>query len=181
MMRYWLTKALLLSVTATGATGQKEIGVSICACSASTYEFTFDFSLLCPPINITTNDAIAAASCLVSPFGKPEVTDLTPVAVQSIDILELGQDLRVLVQENIKGNFIDGDSFRYQSVTATPGAIVGVQDIPRAIQINIIGVNAEDEKVINVYVITFTNSCRTYPALIEGQSAGWTIFVSWSN
>ena len=128
--------------------------------------------------NITINDAIAATSCLVSPFGNPEVADLIPIAVQSIDILELGQDLRVLVQENIEGNFLDGDSFRYTSVSANPDAIESYLGLPRAIQINAIGVNANDETIINVYIITFTNDCGAYPVLFEGQTAGWTRFVS---
>ena len=123
-------------------------------------------------------DAVQATSCLVSPFGNPDVEDLVPIAVQSIDILELGQDLRVLVQENIEGNFGDGDTFQYTSVAADPTNINSAVDIPRALQLNLVGVNANDEPIINVYIITFTNSCGTYPVLQEGQSAGWTRFVS---
>jgi hypothetical protein len=177
-MRSWLTTLGLLVATTAGVTGQNEVGEDVCACSASSYEFTFDFSLFCPPVNITIGDAVSATSCLVSPFGSPDVTDLVPVAVQSIDILELGQDLSVLVQENIEGNFGDGDSFRYTSVAANPDAIGGYLDIPRAIQINAVGVNVQDEPIINVYIITFTNDCGAYPVLFEGQYAGWTRFVS---
>ena len=177
-MRSWLTTLVLLLASAAGASGQNEILEDVCACSASTYEFTFDFSLYCPPVNITTGDAIAATSCLITPFGDPEVTDLIPVSVQSIDILELGQDLSVLVQENIEGNFVDGDSFNYTSVAANPDAIGDYLDIPRAIQINAVAVNALDEPIINVYIITFTNDCNAYPVLFEGQYAGWTRFVS---
>jgi hypothetical protein len=177
-MRSWLTTLGLLVATTAGVEGQNEVGENVCACSASTYEFTFDFSLFCPPVNITIGDAVAATSCLVSPYGNADVTDLVPVAVQSIDILELGQDLAVLVQENIEGNFGDGDSFRYTSVAANPDAIDGYLDIPRAIQINAVGVNIQDEPIINIYIITFTNDCGAYPVLFEGQYAGWTRFVS---
>jgi hypothetical protein len=170
----------LLLASSTGASGQV-IGVDVCACSPNTYEFTFDFSLFCPPVNITLGDAVSATSCLVSPFGNPDVTDLIPVAVQSIDVLELGQDLRVLVQEQIEGNFADGDSFQYTSVISNPENIGGPVDIPRAIQLNIVGVNQLDELIINVYIITFTNDCGSYPVLQEGQSAGWTRFVSGQN
>ena len=154
------------------------IGTDVCACSPSQFEFVFDFSLTCPPVNITTGDAVSATSCLISPFGNPEVQDLIPVAVQTIDILELGQDLRVLVQENIAGNFGDGDSFRYTSIAAIPNEINSNVDIPRAIQLNIVGVNRLDEPIINVYIITYTNNCNAYPVLLEGQSAGWTVMVS---
>jgi hypothetical protein len=156
----------------------QEIGTEICFCAPNTYEFTLDFSLFCPPVNITIGDAVAATTCMVSPFGDPTVADLIPVSVQSIDILELNQNLQVMMQENIAGEFSDGDSFQYTSYAALPGEIVNPEDLPRAIQVNIIGTNANGEPIINVYLITFTNSCGSYPVLFEGQSAGWTRFVS---
>lgn len=156
----------------------QEIGTEVCHCAPNTYEFTLDFSLFCPPVNITVGDAVAATTCMVSPFGDPNVTDLIPVAVQSIDILELDQNLQIRMQENIVGNFGDGDTFQYTSYAALPGEMLNPEDLPRAIQVNIIGVNRFDEAIINVYLITFTNSCGSYPVLFEGQSAGWTRFVS---
>eukprot|EP00978_Attheya_sp_CCMP212_P034901 scaffold149104_cov52-Attheya_sp.AAC.1 len=155
------------------------IGGDICSCAPSTYEFTFNFALTCPPINVNLDGAIASTSCLVSPFGDPDATDLVPVAVQIIDILELDQNLDILVQENIAGNFEDGDSFTYVSIAASPGSITNPPvDTPRAIQLNIVGVNQFDEPIINVYLIGFTNDCSAFPVLVNGQSAGWTVFVS---
>lgn len=167
---------LILIVASTSTSSGQEI--ELCSCAPSTYEFTLDFDLFCPPVNITLGDGVLATSCFVSPFGDPTVTDLIPIAVQSIGILELGQDVRVLNQENIEGNFGDGDTFQYTSVAANPVNIVDSADIPRALQLNLIGLNANDEPIINVYIITFTNNCGTYPVLFEGQSAGWTVFVS---
>lgn len=140
---------LLLVVTVRSSKGQT-IGEDLCSCAPSTYEFTLDFSLFCPPVNVTVNSAIQATSCLVSPFGNPQVEDLVPVAVQSIDILELGQDLRVLVQESIDGNFGDGGTFQYVSIAANPNNVTGPVDIPRALQLNLLAVNANDEPIINV-------------------------------
>lgn len=176
-----ISAALLLAALSPATTTAQEIGTEVCSCAPNTYEFTLDFALFCPPVNITLGDAVQATSCLVSPFGNPDVEDLVPIAVQSIDILELGQDLRVLVQENIEGNFGDGDTFSYTSVSADPSNINSAVDIPRALQLNLVGVNANDEPIINVYIITFTNNCGTYPVLQEGQSAGWTRFVSTCN
>jgi hypothetical protein len=179
MMNHFYTSfGLLILALASPTTFGQEIGTELCSCAPNTYNFTLDFSLFCPPVNITIGDAVQATSCLVSPFGNPQVDDLIPVAVQSIDILELGQDLRVLVQENIEGNFGDGDTFSYTSIAALPENIATAVDIPRALQLNLVGVNANDEPIINVYIITFTNNCGTYPVLQEGQSAGWTRFVS---
>lgn len=156
--------------------GQQEIGTEICYCAPNSYEFTLDFSLTCPPVNITLGDAVAATTCQVSPFGDPAVSDLVPVMVNSIDILELNQNLQVMVQENIASKFLDGDTFSYVSYAAIPGEIVNPEDLPRAIQLNIVGVNKEGEEIINVYLITFTNACGAYPVLYEGQFAGWTRF-----
>lgn len=168
---------LLLVLSSSSSMVLAQIGVDICACSPSTYTFTFDFSLTCLPVNITTNDdgAIQDISCLVSPFGDPAVTDLVPVAVQTIDILELGQDLRVLNTENIAGDFKDGDDFTYTSIADDPNNIPTTMDFPRALQLNIVGMNSNKDQIINVYIITFTNNCGAYPVLQEGDSAGWTI------
>ena len=92
--------------------------LSVCACSPGTYEFTFDLSSTCSENLSSSESGVSAVSCLVSNFGESDVVDLVPVAVQTIDILELGQDLRVLVQENIAGNFANGDSFLYFNLFA---------------------------------------------------------------
>ena len=177
-MRYRIAPSLcfLLVTYFTPADGQI-IGKDICACSPSSYEFTFAFDLSCPPMNITKSDAIDQTSCVITSFGAPNVTDLVPVSVQSIDVLELGQGLRVLVQENIIGNFSNGDSFVYTSLTAAPIEINETDEVPRAIQINIVGTNNLNEALINVYIITFTNDCGAFPLFLEGQSAGWTYFT----
>eukprot|EP00978_Attheya_sp_CCMP212_P044996 scaffold330459_cov33-Attheya_sp.AAC.1 len=161
--------------------GGQEIGGDICSCDPSTYEFTFDFALTCPPINVTQGGAIETTSCLVSRLGGA-ATDLVPVAVQSIDILELDQGLSVLAQLTITGNFGDGDSFTYVSIAASPGSITNrTVDTPRAIQLNIVGVNILDEPIISVYIIVFTNDCSAFPVLVNGQSAGWTVFSDLGN
>ena len=159
------------------ANGQ-EIGTELCSCSPNSYEFKLDFGLTCPPVNITIGNAVQATSCLVSPFGNLNVDNLVPVSVENIDILETGQSLRVLAKTNIKGELIDGDSFTYTSITADPNSITTAEEIPQALQLNMVGINSEGEKIINVFIITFTNGCNSYPVFQEGQSAGWTQFVS---
>lgn len=176
--KHSVLRALGLLVPFLGMATSQEIGVDICSCAPGEYEFTLDFSLFCPPINITVGDAVAATTCTVGPFEDPSVADLIPVAVQSIDILELNQNLDVAVQENIAGSFGDGDTFRYTSIAALPGEIIDPLDIPRAIQLTITGVNRFDQSILNVFLIQFTNNCGRYPVLFEGQYAGWTRFVS---
>lgn len=170
-------KAIGLFACAAGAQAQV-IGDELCACTPTRYEFTLDFTKVCPPTNVTLGDGIASASCLIGPFGDPSTSDLVPVAIDTIDILELGQDVKVIVKETLEGEFIQGDTFDYQSITSTAEELNGAEDIPRAIQINLNGRNAGGEGLINVFIISFTNSCDVYPVLQENESAGWAVFVS---
>ena len=171
---------ILLGVDVGETHGQenpRQIGVDLCACSPRTFEFTFQFNLTCPPVNITEGEGVQSTSCLLSPFSDPDTTDLVPVAIQSIDIVELGQDVSVLVRESITGNFLDGDSFSYESIINTPEEVAGANDIPRVLQMNIVGVNIVGEEIINVFIITYSNACDQYPVLFERNSIGWTRMV----
>ncbi len=149
----------------------------LCSCSPSTYTFTLDFSLTCPPVSVTRNPAITATFCQISPLGDANetITDLVPVEVESLGILELGQEFEVLSQHNITGPLISGDTFDYTSLIDADG----YDGAPvRVIQLNIFATNALGESIVNFFAISFTNTCDEYPALIEGDSAGWTKFVS---
>ena len=169
-------------VNAASATGSGSAESEICYCAPNSYKFTLDFSLTCSPVNITLGDAVAATTCFVTPLfiRDPEVSDLVPVSVPSIDILEFNQNGQVIVQENIGGLGLglDGNTFSYISYAAIPGMIVDPEDLPKGIQVNIVGLNKDGEEIINVYQIPFTNACGAYPVLSEGQSIGWTRFVS---
>jgi hypothetical protein len=154
-------------------------GQPLCSCSPSTYIFTLDFSLTCPPVNVTRNGGIAATFCQVSPFGDAEsnITDLVPVEVGYVDVLELGQAFEVLTQVNITGTFVDGDTIPYTSIASSSGSSSD-DEIPKVIQLNIFAFNAAGQPIVNFYAIAFSNNCDEYPTLLEGESAGWTQFVS---
>jgi hypothetical protein len=51
-----------------------------CACSPASYEFTFDMSLTCPPVDISPN-GVKSTYCAISQYGGPDdtITDLVPV------------------------------------------------------------------------------------------------------
>lgn len=167
----------LLLVSLLPTSGQNQIGIDICSCAPSSYEFEFDFGLSCPPINVTQGDAISSTTCMTSPFLDESVADKVPVLVQTIDVLELDQNLDVMTREQIVGNFRDGDRFKYTSVAAQSGE-TDYTKLPRSIQYNIVGINANEDPIVNLVVITFSNSCQAYPVLIPGQYAGWVRFVS---
>jgi hypothetical protein len=149
----------------------------LCSCSPTSYTFTFNFGLTCPPVNVTRNGGIKATYCQISQFGNAtsSITDLVPVEVGFVDIVELGQAFNVLSQENITGTFFDGDSFSYTSIVALNDTL---EELPKVLQLNIFGFNADGEPIVNFYALAFTNICTVYPILFEGDSAGWTEFVS---
>jgi hypothetical protein len=176
----WLKTVVLLFLAVILPSSGQQIGIDVCSCAPSDYEFQFDFSLFCPPINITQGDAVTSTSCMVSPFEDTAYTAWgdVPVAVQEIVVLELDQNLDVLFREEIAGNFKDGDTFRYTSVAAEPGSILEPRNLPKAIQYTIVGTNIFDQTITNIVLIVFSNSCQAYPALVPGQYAGWVRFVS---
>ena len=153
----------------------------ICYCAPNSYDFTLDFTLMCPPVNITLGDAISATTCTVSPFEKSTVIDLVPVSVDWIEILEMNQHFVPISWQYKAGNFSDGDTFSYTSQASMAGIMINQENIVKAIQLNIYGINKDGEKIINFYLITFTNFCEAYPVLSDGQFAGWTRFVRFWN
>lgn len=152
-----------------GATAQ-----DLCACSPSKYTFTLDFSLSCPPVNVTRNGGIAATFCQISPFGEENdnITDLVPTEIKYVNVLELGQSFEVLSQQNITGVQVDGDSFEYASIVENEGN----EEIPKVVQLNIFAHNAAGQPIVNFFAIAYTNLCDEFPTLIQGESAGWTRF-----
>ena len=172
---YASVMVLVLSLCLGRAAADEYDLAPLCACSPSKYMFTLDFSLTCPPVNVTRNAGISATFCQISPFGDPDmnITDLVPVEVQYVDVLELGQGFEVLTQENITGTFMDGDTIEYTSIVMSDAV-----DIPKVIQLNIFAFNAKREPIVNFFAIAYSNDCDEYPTLIEGESAGWTQFVS---
>lgn len=147
-----------------------------CGCTSETYTFELDFGSSCPPTNIQTGSGtgVERVTCLISPFGAP-TTDLEPVSMNSISILELDQSNSVLVEKTLSGEFFSGFSFSYSSIINDATTI---EEIPKALQLNLSGENAEGVMLMNVFVITFTNECGVMPVIKAGESAGWVTFVS---
>lgn len=147
----------------------------VCGCSPSTYTFILDFSLSCPPTNITTGSGVASVSCLINPFGAP-TNKLAPVVIDSVNILELDQVNNVLAEERIDGDLVDGDSFSYASIINNPEGITSIRQIPKALQLNLHGKNEDGVMLMNVFIVTFSNECGVFPVIQQGESAGWVIF-----
>ena len=94
-----------------------------------------------------------------------------------VNILELAQDFTVLSQQNVTGDFVDGESFTYTSILSDQVPDDSVE-IPKVLQLNIFATNEEGQPIINFFAIAFTNNCDGYPVFEQGNTAGWLRFVS---
>lgn len=153
-----------------------QIGTTTCVCAPSTYRMKFEFGNTCATTALR-GDGIVTSDCAVAPFQDDSVTDLVPVTVGSIDILELDENLVLLSQSSKFGTYQDGDSFDYESVSNNPSA-VNVTSYPRAMQVSVIGNNAAGETLFFAGLMVFVTDCSVYPNLVEGSSIGWVTFVS---
>jgi len=100
--------------------------------------------------------------------------------VSSVTVLELDRLLRVIAQTPYRDDFRDGDTFTYTSIAATPEGIATLTPDrwPGGLQLDIVGVNRNEEPITNVWIILFENNCGIYPILEVGDVVGWTILVS---
>lgn len=156
-----------------GTASSQISGTELCACSPRVYELTFDFSLECEPINVDLESGgINDATCLVAGFDNINVTDLIPVAVSSVQLIEIGQDGGPAAVAQETGDFRDGDTVTYTSISFE-GAVA-----PRAFQVRALGRNDGGEPLVLTWAVTYSNNCGVFPVLQVNDSVGWTIFVS---
>lgn len=156
----------------------------VCGCSPSAYEFTLDYSnLSCDDddtIATGPKTGVLSVSCLISPFGSP-TSDLVPVVVDSISVLELDQISNALIETRIdRAEFLNGDTFTYTSILNDEegNENFSARQIPKALQLNLNARNKDGVMLINVFIIAFSNACGIFPVIQDGDSVGWVVFVS---
>jgi hypothetical protein len=180
--RAWISVLLLVSsiLCFSQPVDSQLIGTAVCGCQPATYTFTFDFGLTCDDNNVEGGPGINETACLTEVRGIDEVPDedLVPVTVQSVQIFELDQNLKVFSQTVRTGTFVNGSNFTYTSIISTITDLSDVSSLPRGLQLVITGLNNKEQSTVNTYIITYTNDCGIFPILREGQTSGWTIFVS---
>jgi hypothetical protein len=173
------TMRLLVVAIVLPFTGSQTIGVDICACSPSVYTFELSFLLNCSMQTVKDNPGVQDAECRVSGL-RPEdnVTDLVPVKVSTVEILELGAEQQVIQSGFYDQGYFDLATISYTSITGSPDALnLTVDQIPRGLQINIIGQNANEEDILNYWIVLFTNQCNAFPVFEIGDMIGWTVIV----
>jgi hypothetical protein len=173
------TMRLMVVAIAFPFTSSQTIGVDICACSPSVYTFELSFLLNCSMETVKDNPGVKDAECRVSGL-RPEdnVTDLVPVKVSTVEILELGAEQQVIQSGFYDQGYFDLATISYTSITGNPDALnLTVDQIPRGLQINIIGQNANEEDILNYWIVLFTNQCNAFPVFEIGDMIGWTVIV----
>jgi len=173
--RFQYVQAIIIMLAALSGVNA-QIGTTICVCSPSSYNMTFNFSQTCDD-SVVEGDGIITTDCAVAPFQNDNVTDLLPVSVGSIDILELDETLESLSQSSRFGTFQDGASFAYNSVSNDPSRL-NETAFPKALQISVIGNNADGESLFYAGLIVFATDCIAFPTIEEDSRIGWITFVS---
>ena len=179
MVRRWLVRWLIAAIAVVQVT-KSQIGTSLCACQPSVYTFQFNFSSICN-IDTINGPGIKDADCFARGFtiGDP-VNDTVPVNVNTVTVMELDINLRVIAQTPYREEFRDGDTFTYTSIASSPEGVATLspERWPGGIQLDIVGINQNEEPITNVWIIVFENDCGIYPILEIGDTVGWTNLVS---
>ncbi|GKY97329.1 hypothetical protein MPSEU_000691300 [Mayamaea pseudoterrestris] len=171
------TLMLALSALLLGTQAQ-DIGVATCACQPATYSFKLNFDLVCADRDVRPGDpGIVDTACVLNPSGNENVTDLVPVRVSQVQILELDQNLQVIFQTTLEDNFVNGATFSYSSITQTQPNKLNSTSIPKGIQVFLTGRNAAEQDLVNFWAIVYDNDCGVFPLLEVGQQIGWTEFT----
>ena len=150
----------------------KKIGKDIFACSPKSFTFSLNFDGRCPG-DIASNLGIDGTDC----FFVRDPSNTSPlVTVKSIQIIEVNLDLSNLSVENVNGDFEDGFSWKYDSLTA--GELSDEREVPGGIQLNIRGVDKDGNVITNSVIIDYSNEANGYPVLEVGDKIGWIVIVS---
>lgn len=187
MLRCYFLLVALVSCAASVASQQ--VGTTICACSPSVYTFQFDFSYTCnqTTVSIGQGSGIADIDCFSQGLLRPgednatvTVTDTTPIRISAVDIIELDQSLAPIASAFYGAGYSNGDTIQYVSIAGNPtnASDLTAEQIPKAIQLSIVGTNAAEEDITNVWIILFDNECGFFEVLTPGDQIGWTNLVS---
>jgi hypothetical protein len=151
---------------------KRKPGDRLFTCSPKSFTFSLNFNGQCPG-NIASSLGIDGTDC----FFVPDPNYTSPlVVVKLIQVIEVNLDLSNLSVENLNGDFEDGFTWKYESVTA--GELSDEQEIPGGIQVNIRGQDEDGNMITNSVIIDYSNSEDGYPVLEVGNRIGWIVIVS---
>eukprot|EP00957_Ditylum_brightwellii_P181733 13844502-Ditylum_brightwellii.AAC.1 len=134
----------------------------LCSCSPSEFTFTLNFSQTCNDKDIPTGPDTGVKEIVYSVESDSAAAAAVPVRAVSIRIFDLGQMLIPISKFSVNGDFEDGASFRYTSITASADWD-GTKNIPGGLWMVIQGRNAAGDDVTNKVILSFTNLCGIEP------------------
>lgn len=163
---------LLLSVSSFWPRAMAQVGVSSCACTPGSYEFTFDFSdtsPTCTDSNIVKGDpGIEDVVCYSADTSTP-LPEVVFDKVTRIVIAESKQDLSRVGTKEILGEFSDGDKFTYDSVTST-NENLDISDLPKVLEVGVEGTNESNLRLYSIWRVTLTNACDEVPVFGDSET-----------
>ena len=180
IMNRWTTTFPLLLAFLVRQTCAQQVGVDICACQPTAYEITLDFQLVCNDANVQ-GPGINETACVISSRLPDSVnlTDLVPVQVDDLQILELDQNQNIVGQTvYTDGPYLNGNKIYYTSILRSDPNLVNSVSLPSGIQVSINGNNALNQPLFNSWGILYDNDCGVFPIVEIGEKIGWSVFVS---
>jgi hypothetical protein len=176
--KMWVVGVLLVLARTISA---QQIGTDICACQPSIVTFTINFAFKCVESNVE-GPGILETTCLTELTGDDETrntTDVAPVSVTEVQVLELDENKAVIAQTQFDtGPYSDGASFTYTSIVVDDPDSVTTSNFPKGFQVIAKGISATEEAVQNTWAIIYSNDCGIFPLLEVGEQIGWVNFVS---
>lgn len=149
-----------------------------CVCQPGEIQFTLDFAMGCENRTILPGlPGIEEALCVVTRTGGGTMFDMVPISASAITVNELDINLNPIKTVNYTGTYLSGDIFTYEAFSVSDTDLVANGTIPNGLQVSITGLNADNEEIINNFVVLFTNDCTIYPVLDTDSTIGWTALV----
>jgi hypothetical protein len=165
----------IVTIMLLGKSVHAQLGTTICICSPAIYTMTLNFTGNCEN-DALIGDGISTSDCAIDPFQNDNVTDEVPVSVGSIDILELDENLVLLTQSSRFGSFGNGDIIQFASISNDP-SMINETFYPTALQVSMIGSNADGESLFFAGLIVYSTECDQFPLILNGSSVGWITLV----
>ena len=122
--------------------------------------------------------AIEALKRYITDNVSEELPDALPQwQKEKVAIVGLDSFNGVLKSTSVFEEFRNGDTFQYNTTTMNPSEVT-TATVPGGWQFSMIGTNAQQQPLLLMWIIKFTNNCDSYPVIKDGDTIAWTIFVS---
>ena len=169
-----LKSALLLVALVASSVAAQTPGVDVFICSPTSMTLTLNFTAGCPG-TIADGPGITGTDCFTIPERNTSES-FTPVSVSQFQVIEVNIDLTPAGVKNYVGDFQDGDSFEWASISAAK--VSNSSQVPGGIQFVVMGIDEKGASFRTTSLIDYTNDGNTSPIFEIGEYIGWIVIVS---